>query len=677
MKSLFNPAVLLMNKLRYPVKFGIIFAIVMVPLLFLSLNLIESLESEATIMENQRLGLTYISAIRQPIEHIQQHRGMTAAYLSGDKEFYQRILQKRNIIDKKLAALKAVDDKLGAKFFHTMRINDLILQWNNIKQTSMNLTTAEAIKIHSSMIAAMLKLMNQIADSSKISLSLAIDRKHISDAIITQLPHVLENMGQARAVGSSVAARGKFPNQKIYVKLAVLSSNITYQALELAKGLETAVKNNKSLTDKLGQQIDDNNLAIKHIHSLINHDLLNAETITINSEEVFNTATKAISGSYELYDKLIPTLDKLYQESIKDNNKLLLITITLVSVVLLLIAYLFFGFYFSVRQSISQISEATNKLSEGDLTVQVNLDSHDEMSTIAHRFNAMTEKFNALIQQVISSSGQLATASEEVSSVATESASNVERQRHETDQVATAINEMTATVQEVANNASNAAGAAANADNETRGGKAVVENTSKVIAELAHEIENAAEVIKGVEQDSETIGGVLDVIKGIAEQTNLLALNAAIEAARAGEQGRGFAVVADEVRTLASRTQESASEIESMIDKLQAGSHDAVKVMEKSRERAQTGVEQANEAAQSLDAINRAVSTITEMNTQIASAAEEQSAVSEEINRNVSSISQISEQTASGSEQTTNAANELARLASDLQNLVSQFKIHA
>ncbi len=676
MRSLFNPAIFLMNRLRYPIKFGMILIIVMIPLLLLSLNLISSIHNEVSTLENKQIGLTYIASIRQPVEHIQQHRGMTAAYLGGSTEFRDRILQKRKIIDKKLAELKTLDNKFGSQFGTAGTINKLMQQWDSIKATTMKMNTAGAIKMHSVMIASMLNLMGQIADRSKISMSPEIDSKYISDAIVTQLPQVLENMGQARAVGSGVAAKGRFPGQKTYVKLAVLSHNITNLSKNLSKGLEIAFDKNNTLAKELGAQVKDNHRAINEIQTLLNKKLLNTDTISIDSKTVFNTATQAISGSYKLYDSLVPALNNLYLERIQADSQTLYGTITVVTTVLLLIIYLFTGFYFSVHQSIEQISEATDRLSDGDLTVLIDLDSRDEMSRIAHRFNAMTEKFNALIQQVISSAGQLATASEEVSSVASESANNVERQRHETDQVATAINEMTATVQEVANNASNAAGAAANADNETRGGKAVVENTSKVIAELAHEIENAAEVIKGVEQDSETIGGVLDVIKGIAEQTNLLALNAAIEAARAGEQGRGFAVVADEVRTLASRTQESASEIESMIDKLQAGSHDAVKVMEKSRERAQTGVEQANEAAQSLDAINRAVSTITEMNTQIASAAEEQSAVSEEINRNVSSISQISEQTASGSEQTTNAANELARLASDLQNLVSQFKIH-
>ena len=336
------------------------------------------------------------------------------------------------------------------------------------------------------------------------------------------------------------------------------------------------------------------------------------------------------------------------------------------------------GIFFAngMTRPIIRLSNTMKEVEESnDLTLRSNVDSNDELGDMAHSFNGMLEKFEALIQQVFSSSSQLATASEEVSAVAQDSARNVEKQRMETDQVATAITEMTSTVQEVAQSAQNASGAATSADNEAQSGKAVVNETASTIEQLAAEVENAATAIHTVEEDSESIGGVIDVIKGIAEQTNLLALNAAIEAARAGEQGRGFAVVADEVRTLASRTQESTTEIEAMIAKLQSGSKQAVEVMEKGQEQAGKGANMAREAASSLDAIVNAVSSINEMNIQIAAAAEEQSTVSEEINRNVVNISQISEQTASGAEQTTAASTDLSRLASDLQQLVGQFKI--
>lgn len=345
----------------------------------------------------------------------------------------------------------------------------------------------------------------------------------------------------------------------------------------------------------------------------------------------------------------------------------------------LFIAILLVGFIMVVMRgilhSVTQFNITVNNVeTNNDLTIRSDIKSKDEIGNMSNSFNKMLEKFEALVQQINSSSSQLAAASEEVSSVAQESTNNIMQQRSETDMVATAMNEMAATVQEVASSAESAAGAANSANNEAQSGSLIVKNTAMGISQLATDVENAANVIHQLENDSDNIGTILVVIKNIAEQTNLLALNAAIEAARAGEQGRGFAVVADEVRTLASRTQESTLEIEEMISKLQNGSKHAVEVMEKGLSQAKAGEDQANEAAESLDSITRAVTTINEMNTHIASAAEEQSATADEMNRSIVNISQLSDQTGKGSEQTTIASNELAKLASDLQQLISQFK---
>ena len=312
---------------------------------------------------------------------------------------------------------------------------------------------------------------------------------------------------------------------------------------------------------------------------------------------------------------------------------------------------------------------------EGDLTRRLDDSSRDEVGQLAQGFNKFAGLVHGIIREMTGYTGRLSASAERLSAVTEETSRGVEQQQHRTDEVVTAVNQMAATGREVASNTAAAADAASNADAAADEGRQVVGQTMEVIDSLSQEVRRAAEVIHRLEDDSESIGGVLDVIRGIAEQTNLLALNAAIEAARAGEQGRGFAVVADEVRTLASRTQESTAEIQNMIERLQTGASEAVKVMEHGTARADESVQQAAKAGSALDAISEAVSVISQMNVQIASAAEEQNAVAEDINKSVVAISEITEQTAAGAQQTASASNELNQLSGQLSDMVRQFRV--
>lgn len=318
--------------------------------------------------------------------------------------------------------------------------------------------------------------------------------------------------------------------------------------------------------------------------------------------------------------------------------------------------------------------DLARRIAKGDLTVQARSARKDELGDLQNAMQEMAQNLNTLVQGIGNGVTQISTSAEKLSAMSEQTSAGVRQQKSEVDQVATAMHEMASTVQEVARNTTDASAAATLADQQARHGSTVVKQATLQISELAMAIEELGGAMNVLTQDSEQIGKVIDVIKAVAEQTNLLALNAAIEAARAGEQGRGFAVVADEVRSLAQRTQDSTKEIEALIVTLQQGTQAAATLMTSSRERTLDTVVLAQKAELAITEINQSIGTIQEMSLQISAAAEQQSAVADEINRSIVSVRDVADQSAVASEESAAATIELASLGQDLQRMTAHFR---
>ena len=422
------------------------------------------------------------------------------------------------------------------------------------------------------------------------------------------------------------------------------------QLLSQYRQLEARMKNHAQ-SGQLGE-----------LSALLNHELLD------NSEQI-NT--------------LMENLVKINTEQTRNTNQVAAeqysMAFTLVIALLVVATVLTFVCAFlltrSIVKPINDALQAAEQIAEGNLTQPIQTQGRDEAARLLQAMAKMQNKLRDTLHQISGSANQLASAAEELNSVTEESARGLQQQNNEIEQAATAVTEMTSAVEEVARNAVSTSEASKDATRSAGDGRDLVMETVSAIERMSTDVQSTAELVSNLAEESRDIGKVLDVIRGLADQTNLLALNAAIEAARAGEAGRGFAVVADEVRALAHRTQQSTSEIERMIGSIQGGTEQAVNSMRNSTERAESTLNIARGAGLALDTITGAVAQINERNLVIASAAEEQAQVAREVDRNLVNINDLSVQSATGAHQTSAASAELSRLAVDLNSLVARFSV--
>ena len=685
MKSILYFSTAFMNRMSYAYKFGVISVLFFLALGSVSIQLFVEMNKEVTRTENELVGLELLKTqieMRRVLGHyissvygidqarpVSLHTPKTLANI-----FRKDISDTSSAINATLEQFQNYESIAGEKA--AKQLDGLNTRW--AKSALLNPEGEGVSEIQQMQERELIGIANGVIRATSMGASLAQDSNPqmfmLVELVSKSLPEFVLPLEELRGVSVSAVALKSRVNADIMLRIEAGLDVIANSSIEFDR-MVNSVKSSGELDPTIIAQVETVSAMYVELGAFLEDKLVLGDGDPVSPESLDARMTADIDTIYELMETIIPVVNTHLEARLSSRSSAIFMLAAALALVVALVAYLYAGFFVSVRATVDQIYQAAHKMAEGDMTVHVDVQSRDEMGDLSVEFNKMAENVHKLIQGVRETAQQVTSQSDQVEKIASKSSEDVSKQLLQTEQVATAMNEMTATVQEVARNSVGAADTAKLAHKEADDGKQLVTSTLDMIDQLSGEINKSVEVINRLVEDSNNISQVLDVIKSIAEQTNLLALNAAIEAARAGEHGRGFAVVADEVRTLAQKTQESTTEIESMISRLQSGVDNAVSTMGSSRDMASNTVEESNKVGEALNHIVSAVTDIMAMNQQIATAAEEQSNVANEIDRNIVSINTFGEQTSRGATETVDASREMSELTGTLDSMVSAFKV--
>ncbi|MDT6919121.1 methyl-accepting chemotaxis protein [Pseudomonas atacamensis] len=676
MKSLLYPAVSLMNRLSFGMKFSLISVLFLVPMLVTNFYLVRDSyrEFQGTRVELRSLDLLGSSlTLRRDLETlnnlVQIDVTLGQSGKAGNVEAQIQTLEQAVLA--RLEGLTAMtEDPEQIKQFEAKR--DEMIAAFKAQQAESSLQSKSALI---GKLLASAQIFSQIITSQAgLSRDNQSDIRQLSELVTLITPSVTQTLGEGRAMGSYSLGQG-FLNSSSSTRFDELLVQLEKLQAEYALKLQDALGSSNAARESLSAQADTSKASLKQASELFEEQVVMADTLDAPWQAFYDQVTGLMEHTYQLNQATLKFLDNQLQQRLAQNRTHMILQASALSVVFVLIFYLYGGFYASTRTTLKSLGAMMDKVAAGDMTVNFKASSRDELGELGEVFNGTVKKIHDLIERVGHTVGEVERQAGQVESVSAQSNQAVAGQRSQIEQVATAMNQMSATSMEVARSAAAAVSSAHSVNDETLSGRGLVESQQGSIAALASEIDQSVLVINQLASDSQSISRVLEVIKSIAEQTNLLALNAAIEAARAGEQGRGFAVVADEVRTLAKRTQQSTEEIEQMIAKLHGGVGAAVKAMGVSHQMANGTVGQSEKVQQALENILGAVGMIVDQNQQIAAAVEQQTAVAHDIDQNIVEINRAGERTAQGAHQTEDASRALSAQVVELKQLISAFRV--
>lgn len=672
--GLLAPAIALMNKLSYAKKFGVISVTFFVPLILLSYAIANQTYEQIQKAEQARDALVVISDVLGLNKEVSTYRDLAAV-----DTFYQRpeLNEKANQLEENLfQAFDAVKQKYPQTLI-SQTIEEKQANWAaKLKRSGENKqpTINDQFKNNNQVVLDILHLANKIAQDSGVLQDTNEEVQLLLKLVMVDYPKYLSALGFAHTMGV-------YSIMEQYIMTGTYDTlNETYDLLDaqqkdMQQSHTSLLDGHPELASIFSDIFKETETNIENVKFKLDEDIISALNVEIKWNEYSEFYLSHLLPFYTVQTLSMDKIDNILDERINELSKKLVVVVVAIVLVMLLIVYLYAAFFWSVRSTVGQFHSAARTISRGDMRVRVAVESKDEMGELTGEFNIMVDKIHSLLQAVHKTATDVGESMKIVGGNAEQSNKAANEQLHQTEQVASAITEMAATAEEVNRQSADAANFAANATNQAGTANEIVAETLSQINVLAEEIVLSTKVINQLSENSSSIANMLSVIKGITEQTNLLALNAAIEAARAGEHGRGFAVVADEVRTLAGRTQASAQEIEEIMMTIHTGINGAVDAMGKSHDMAQNTVESSSRVRTALDEIVSMIKSVADINSQISVSADEQTQVAKTIDENVVKINDLGRATVEDSEHTVKAIKEVIELTNSLQDKLEKFQV--
>jgi len=674
MKWILSPAIFLMDRLGLKHKFYLVVGLCLVPIVVLSYFTLVNVEQHITVHQTERKALAFVVVLRDLSVGVAELRGVTNAYLHGDSSISPaQIFQRQQRIESMLLDLEALErnsDPLIPDSEHSAAIRTA---WNEALST-FDVGQSELVyQAYSEVNARLIDYFSHIGHVGRLLQDADLHNAYLADIIVLRLPRLIESIAQIRSYGTGVLLEPRL-RQVNHDKLVILIDRLRVQYRHIASELDRVMVNQPSARETL----ENYRAAINGFLQLAGDQLVSGtgKDGVVQAQTFFAKGTATIDLTAHLFDEMLPVLQTSLANNIAHGSRVKYGSLLVILVTIGLMIYLLVGFYASFSSRLRQLLKGAEYMAAGDLTHRLDVHANDELGQISKAMCAASLGVSQAVLAVIRTSNLFTDVAQRMSESSKMTENSVVSQMEDSHTTDQSISELSEIVQDVASNIAHAADSAQQAETSTNEGRQAVAGVVESIHLLATDMERVGTVISELNAGNQKISAILDLIRGISEQTNLLALNAAIEAARAGEQGRGFAVVADEVRQLASRTHEATQDIQTTLDELQTGSQQAVAVMQASEQQLAHSVELASNAGRLLEEITEEVSSISNMNSRIAVSAEQQSNMARVLANNVANMTSAARQASAMAKSTTDDASIVKALASEAHSLINHFVVN-